>query len=109
PTKTNIIELFVSKSFFYSHYKHYFPKVAKHDEMISWLSEDEDQLCDVDLWGIKKEAYTFMDLVAWLQNGGTLEVERKEQEQEKEMGKGKGKGKGKRIHKKGKSDSKKSK
>ncbi|KAF8220292.1 hypothetical protein L208DRAFT_1129721, partial [Tricholoma matsutake] len=75
PTKTNIIELFVSKSFFHFHYKHYFPKVAKHDEMVSWLSEDEDRLCDVDLWGIKKEAYTFMDLAAWLQNGGTLEVE----------------------------------
>ncbi|KAF8237576.1 hypothetical protein L208DRAFT_1213568, partial [Tricholoma matsutake] len=53
PTKTNIIELFVSKSFFHSHYKCYFPKVAEHDEMVLWLSEDEDRLCDVDLWGIK--------------------------------------------------------
>ncbi|KAF8235899.1 hypothetical protein L208DRAFT_1534882, partial [Tricholoma matsutake] len=49
PTKTNIIELFVSKSFFHSHYKCYFPKVAEHDEMVSWLSEDEYRLCDVNL------------------------------------------------------------
>ena len=74
-TKTNIIELFVSKSFFHSHYKRYFPKVAEHEDMMGWLNEDEDRVCDIDVWGIKKNVYTFTDLALWLENGGTLEVE----------------------------------
>ena len=74
-TKANIIELFVSKSFFHSHYKRWFSKVADYEEMALWLSEKEDRMCDINLWGVKKEAYTFTDLATWLQNGGTLEVE----------------------------------
>src|SRR6266511_389819 len=100
PTKTNIIELFVSKSFFHSHYKRYFPKVAKHEDMVAWLNGDEDRMCDVDVWGVKKNVYTFTDLTLWLENGGTLEVEsqdhdgkkRKEENvkvQEKQKDKGK--------------------
>jgi len=75
PTKTNIIELFVSKSFFHSHYKHCFPKVAEYEDMVLWLNEDEDRMCNVDVWGVKKNVYTFTDLALWLENGGTLEVE----------------------------------
>src|ERR1700676_1763758 len=65
PTKTDIIELFVSKSFFHSHYKRYFLKVAEHDDMVAWLDDDEDRMNDLDLWGLKKETYTFTDLAAW--------------------------------------------
>jgi hypothetical protein len=35
PTRTDIIALFVSKSFFHSHYKRYFPKVAEYKEMVA--------------------------------------------------------------------------
>jgi hypothetical protein len=42
PTKTNIIELFVSKSYFHSHYKRYFPRVAEYVDMVAWLNEDDD-------------------------------------------------------------------
>ena len=135
PTKNNIIELFVSRSFFHSHYKRYFSKVAEYSDMVSWLNEDEDRMCNVDLWGIQKEVYTFTDLAAWLQNGGTLEVEsdgdykdkmskgtkgkgkslrkenvkvqekRKEKGKEREQAKGKEKEKRKESHKKGKKNS----
>ena len=132
PPKTNIIELFVSKSFFHSHYKRYFPKVAEHEEMVAWLNEDEDRQCDMDVWGVKKNVYTFTDLALWLENGGTLEVEstedhdergkstkgkekRKEkvemQEKQKDRGKGrkleKEKEKEKKSHKKKKGNSQK--
>ncbi len=131
-TKTNIIELFVSKSFFHSHYKRYFPKVAEHEEMVGWLNEDEDRICDIDVWGVKKNVYTFTDLALWLENGGTLEVEsqdyvvkkrkatkgkekRKEKVEVQEKRKDKGKErefekeKKQRSHKKKKNDSQKSK
>ncbi len=85
-TKMNIIELFVSKSFFHSHYKCYFPKVAEHEDMVAWLNGDEDRMCDVDVWGVKKNVYTFMDLTLWLENGGTLEVESQDHNGKKRKG-----------------------
>jgi len=85
-TKMNIIELFVSKSFFHSHYKRYFPKVAEHEDMVAWLNGDEDRMCDVDVWGVKKNGYTFTDLALWLENGGTLEVESQDYDGKKRKG-----------------------
>jgi hypothetical protein len=89
PTKTDIIELFVSKSYFHSHYKHHFPKVAQYDNMVAWLYEDENQPSDVDFWEIKKEVYNFTDLAAWLDNGGTLVVDDDDDYQDKKGRKGK--------------------
>jgi hypothetical protein len=91
PTKANIIELFVSKSFFHSHYKRYFPKVAQYGDMVAWLNEDEGRMCGIDLWGVKKDAYTFTDLAIWLQNGGTLEIESDYVEDDKKSKRTKGK------------------
>ncbi|KAF8232870.1 hypothetical protein L208DRAFT_1269823, partial [Tricholoma matsutake] len=101
---TDIISLFVSKSFFHSHYKHYFSKVAEYEEMVAWLDEKEDQLSDVEVWGVGKAVYTFTDLAVWLENGGSLEGEgdlkEKEKEKVKEKVKDKGKGKSKDKKKK---------
>jgi hypothetical protein len=83
PTKTDLIELFVSKSFFHSHYRRFFSKVAEYPEMVAWLENSEDQLDDVDLWGLEKTLYVFKDLDVWLQNGGSLEKEEKEEEKKK--------------------------
>jgi hypothetical protein len=88
PTKVDLIELFVSKSFFHSHYKTYFSKVAGYADMTAWLEENEDGPSDVDVWGIKRENYTFSDLMAWLENGGTLEVDEDEDYKYKEKKKG---------------------
>jgi hypothetical protein len=75
PTKSDLIELFVSKSFFHSHYRRNFPKVAGYPEMVAWLEEKPDCLSNIDVWGIHKRVYTFGDLSLWLDNGGTLAVD----------------------------------
>jgi len=116
PTRTDLIELFVSKSYFHSHYQRYFSKVADYPEMVAWL-EGEPGSVDVDVWGVRKANYTFVDLRDWLENGGTLELDVEDEElgkrkvpkrgkgkgkeKEKDLEKGKGKGKEtKREHKK---------
>jgi hypothetical protein len=97
PSKTDIVELFVSKSFFHSHYTQSFPKVTKYPKMVAWLEGKGDQ-ADIDLWGVEKPVYIFKDLDFWLANGGTLEV--KTEEEEMSQGKKKGKkGKGKEKEK----------
>lgn len=108
PTQSELIELFVSKSFFHSHYRRYFSKVADYPEMISWL-EEEPGFVDVDVWGVKKASYTFSDLRVWLENGGKFELDEDEElELRKMVKKGKGKGKGEDVEKrKGKEKEKK--
>ena len=75
----DLIQLFVSKSFWHSHYKPLFSKVSDHPDMLKWLENDEDRLSDEVLWGFKKASYQFKDLRAYLEQN--------------EMKKGKGKGK----------------
>ena len=88
PTQTDLIELFVSKSYYHSHYKRFFSQVAQYLDMVAWLENQPDQMSDIDVWGIWRTNYTFMDLKVWLKNGGMLESE----DEYGEMGKGKGKG-----------------
>jgi hypothetical protein len=114
PTRTDLIEVFVSKSFFHSHYRKHFSKVADYPEMKAWLEGDPGSV-DVDVWGVKKTNYSFLDLKEWLANGGKLELDDeefeklkvlkrgKEKRKEKDLEKGKGKEKEKekkREHKK---------
>jgi len=94
PTKTDLIELFVSKSYFHSHYRRYFSKVAGYPEMVEWLEGKPDCSSDVDVWGAAKANYTFMDLSVWLANGGMLEIDDDHVEMDKSS-KGRRKGKDK--------------
>ena len=64
PTQTDLIELFVSKSFYHSHYKRFFSQVAQYSDMVAWLESQPDRMSDVDIWGILKANYTFTDLKA---------------------------------------------
>jgi hypothetical protein len=95
PTRVDLIEIFVSKSYFHSHYKSHFSKVADHPDMVAWLEQQEVRLSEIDVWGIKKVNYTFTDLAMWLANGGTLEVEDEDYMDQKQAKKSKGKGKDK--------------
>jgi hypothetical protein len=63
----DLIQLFVSKLFWHSHYKPLFSKVSDHPEMLSWLEGDEDRLSDEALWGYKKASYQFKDLKEYLE------------------------------------------
>lgn len=90
-TGQDMIQLFIGKSFFFSHYSKYFPKVAAYPAMVEWLENSSD-VCPsgLDVWGFEKASYTWQDLIEFLDN---KPVEGKE---------GKGKGKGKEREGKGK-------
>jgi hypothetical protein len=88
PSKTDIVEMVVSKSFFHSHYKPLFSKVSKYPEMLAWLEGKGDKLSDIEVWGVKKSLYTFKDLQLWMEHG-TLKAEMdvEEMDQGKKQGK----------------------
>jgi hypothetical protein len=50
--------------------------------MVAWL-EGEPGSVDVDVWGVKKANYSFVDLGDWLENGGKLELDGEDEELEK--------------------------
>ena len=52
PTQGDVMTLFASKSFFHSHYKRIFPKVADYPDMEAWLEEKPDCLDNVAVWGL---------------------------------------------------------
>ena len=81
-TGSDLIQLFVSKSFWHSHYKPLFSKVSNHPDMIKWLEGEKDRLSDEVLWGYEKGNYQFKDLKLYLEQN------------EKKKGKGKGKDEG---------------
>jgi hypothetical protein len=85
----DLIELFVSKSFWHSHVKKCFSQVSNHPLMIEWLENGEGGPSNVDVWGVEKSSYTFKDLKGYL-------------EKAKEKGKGKDKKKVKVAADKGK-------
>jgi len=82
-----VIDLVISKSMWYSHYRMMFPKVSQsYPDMLGWLKETADAPDDFEIWGMEKGTYTFSDLVKWLQ------------EKDKEKGR-KGKGPGRKDKK----------
>ena len=83
--KTDIIEIFVSRSFFFSHYHSYFGKLAEYLKMVAWL-ENCNEIDDIEVWGVQKDDYVFKDLDLWLRNNGSLMIMT---EKEKKVAKGK--------------------
>lgn len=67
-SSVDLIELFVSKSFWHSHVKKYFSKVTNHPMMVEWLENTpSNQLSNLDVWGEEKPNYNFKDLEAYLE------------------------------------------
>ena len=62
-----LVELFVSKSFWHSHVNKYCSQVSDHPLMVEWLENGEDKPFDLDVWGVEKSNYTFKDLIAYLE------------------------------------------
>ena len=57
-----------TKSFWHSHVKKYFSRVANHPLLVAWLENiPEDRPSDLEVWGMEKSSYTFKDLDAFLQ------------------------------------------
>ena len=68
--KADPIQLFISKSFFHSHYKKNFSKVSNYLDLVDWLEGDPGAASDTDLWGVEKPSYTFKDLEAFFKEHG---------------------------------------
>ena len=85
-TGADIIQLFISKSYFHSHYKKYFSKVSNYPDMVDWLEGGPNAPSDEDIWGEVKGSYNFKDLGAF--------IEEQEMKMKRMRRKGKGKGKG---------------
>jgi len=98
PTQIELMELFVSKSFYHSHFRPNFTKVAEYPEMVKWLEGQLDVVA-VDVWGFQRESYSFSDLKVWLENGGKWESDYDDDEEDKVMKRGKGKGRAKDLDK----------
>jgi hypothetical protein len=100
PNQTELIEIFMSKSYWHAYVVKTFALVAPHPQMVAWLEDDSDGLSDFDVWHKQKSEYGFKELKDWLRNDGTLDklakgkLEKSKREKGK-RGKGKGKGKGK--------------
>jgi hypothetical protein len=99
PTSMDIISLFIGKTTWYDSWSKSFPFVAKYPEMVKWLKSEADCQSDLEVWGCVQGVYNFTDLHKWLENGGTLVVEKKIGKKEK----GKEKRKEKVSHKAGSS------
>jgi len=96
----DLILLFIGKLTWYDSWSKTFPTVAKYPEIIKWLKSEEDRKSDLEEWGSVQNMYHFSDLITWLENAGTLVVEKKAK---KGKEKGKGKEKEKVSHKAGSS------
>ena len=61
-TGADLIQLFVLKLFWHSHYRPLFSKVSNYPDMLKWLEGEKNRLPDEVLWGFKKGSYNFKDL-----------------------------------------------
>lgn len=81
PPTTDVIELFVSKSMWHSHYT-LFEQVPNFPVLKSWLDNGPDAPSDFEVWGYEKLSYNFKDLKDYIATGGGTSSK-------KEKGKGK--------------------
>jgi hypothetical protein len=89
PCTTDLIEVFVLKSMWFSHYKPAFSKVADYSEMVKWLEKSDDKGTDLEVWGVEKDSYSLVDLRKFVDNG-TL-AEKKGKGKKKDVSEGSGK------------------
>jgi hypothetical protein len=94
PNHTELIEVFMSKSYWHVYVVKPFGAIACYLQMVAWL--EDDGVSDFDVWHVQKSDYGFKELKDWLDKNGTLDKAAKERLKRSERGKGKkGKGKGK--------------
>jgi hypothetical protein len=95
PTQGAIKDLFSSRSFFSSHFTK-FNKISDYPELQKWLDDHPEKKSDQEVWGLKKEKYTFADIDTFVAQKGTLVVLVEESEEEVVKGRKKKDGKGKK-------------
>ena len=62
PTKTQVVEIFVSKSTYHDYMTKAFDDIDNYPVLKDWLEAREDSPSDLDVWGTQKSLYTFSDL-----------------------------------------------
>ena len=89
PSPTELVDIYMSHSFWYSHVFKSFGNISHHPLMVEWLEHgDGDEPSDYDVWHLVKPVYTFKELGDWLKNGGTLDLDvKKKLERVKDKGK----------------------
>lgn len=97
-TRHQLIEIFVSKTTWYEHFKH-FARVEEGTALEMWLIGGDDAPSGFQAFGCEKEIYSWSDLCKALDEEGDVVAERKHK-------KGKGKGKAKNVVVKGKGKAK---
>jgi hypothetical protein len=73
PGHTELVEIFMSKSYWHSHVVKPFSIIARYPLMVAWLEDEEDCPSDFDVWHLQKSEYGFKELKEWLKNDGTLD------------------------------------
>ena len=107
PSLTELVEIFMSKSYWHSYVVKPLGLVAPYPKMVAWLEDVGSS--DFEVWHVQKSEYGFKELKEWLRNEGTLDksakgkLEKSEKDKRKrEKGKGKGKGKETQVDESGK-------
>lgn len=77
PSSTDLIEVFLSKSMWFSHYRPAFSKVSNYPLMVEWLENKDDKPSDLEVWGVAKAAYSLTDLRKFVDNGTLAEKKTK--------------------------------
>jgi hypothetical protein len=92
PSLTELVEVFMSKSYWHSHVVKPFGVVARYPQMVAWLErQDSDDPGDLEIWHQTKSEYGFKELKEWLANDGTLDKITKAQFEKAKTRKGKAK------------------
>ena len=75
PSPTELIDVFMSRSYWHSHVAKPFSGISRYPLMVAWLERGEDDKpSDFDVWHQIRTSYTFKELKEWLKNDGTLDV-----------------------------------
>ena len=68
PLYIDLLNVFISKTQFYSTWQTPFKRVQKFSQMIEWLENDDNCPSDSDIWAEKKhpDDYSLADLTSWI-------------------------------------------
>ena len=95
-SQTELVEIFMSKSYWHSHVWPAFHLIARYPQMVAWLEqEDSDDPSDFEVWHVQKSEYGFKELMEWIENDGTLDKPTMEKLEKAKGKRRKMKGKGK--------------
>ena len=81
-----VIEIFMCKTTWYTHYKPLFPNVTKYPSLVQWLDRDPLAKKDVEIWSCEKTSYSLQDLMQLLKWYDSRVAKKEKQKRESEKG-----------------------